>query len=167
MDTDAKGDLTEFVTVSFKDSSSKNSSSSLESAGKPESQKFSEKVTRKLQSGKRKVLSIASNGRDTGLESSVEEPPPGAKGSVGVKGSEGVKGLENGESVDGPVVSKLSAIKDGSHSATSSPQRQVKGENRQRALSDTSLHKVSTVISSFSSKVFIFLSYRETSILQI
>jgi len=189
--------LTEFVSVSFKESSNKNSSSSLDSTGKTEPQKFSEKVTRKLQSGKRKVLGIASNGRDVGLDSSVEESPSGVKGSTGGKGSDvrkgsiglkgsdsgkgsdgekgsvkgpdsgkgsigvkftdsgkyptsmkvvdGVKITENGESVtDGAAVSTLSAIKDGSHSASSSPQRQVKAENRQRALSDTSLHKVSS-----------------------
>ena len=173
--------MTEFVSVSFKESSNKNSSSSLDSTGKTEPQKFSEKVTRKLQSGKRKVLGIASNGRDVGLDSSVEESPAGVKGSTGGKGSDvrkgsiglkgsdsgkgsdgvkftdsgkyptgmkvvdGVKITENGESVtDGAAVSTLSAIKDGSHSASSSPQRQVKAENRQRALSDTSLHKVSS-----------------------
>lgn len=128
-----KDELSDFVTVNMK--SHRNSTSSLDGTQKPEPQKLSEKVTRKFQSGKRKILSMAANGRDSGLEGSTEENVGGGKKEVEHDG------------IEGPAISTLTLIKDGSHSATSSPQRQVKTENRQRALSDTSLHKVSVGMS--------------------
>lgn len=128
-DGDGGDNLSDFVTVTIKDRR-RNSAVSIDGASKHDSQKLSEKLGRKVQSGKRKMFNIGVNGKDVGPDITIDDSETSSRGE------------EDAEGLDGPVVSQLAAVRDGSHSATSSPQRQLRSENRQRAFSDTTLHKV-------------------------
>ncbi|XP_053400397.1 PDZ domain-containing protein 8-like, partial [Mercenaria mercenaria] len=129
MNGDIQDDIGDFVSIDIKHQRS--SSLNAEVQPSQESVKLSEKLTRKLQSGKKKILGLKESERDrdnSDTKSLLAEE-------------------ESVQSTDKNVcesISVASCLRDGSQSAKSSPQKQLIEINRQRAHSDTSLNKVQT-----------------------
>ncbi|XP_052793409.1 PDZ domain-containing protein 8-like [Mya arenaria] len=140
-DLDNNDDAGDFININLKESPkvSNNSSNSNTNAvdnvampSKPESQKLSEKLGRKIQSGKRKLLGMRGNGQshegDRNTGNSVD--------SKGVAIDEDI-----GSGTNFGTSPSAGEIRNGSQSAKSSPLKQVKVDKRQRAFSDTSLNR--------------------------
>ncbi|XP_060596377.1 PDZ domain-containing protein 8-like, partial [Ruditapes philippinarum] len=134
MNGELQDDIGDFVSIDFKNKRSSSLNTDIQpSQPNQESVKFSEKLTKKIQSGKKKILGLKDNDKDK--ESVNKDRDSDTKSITTEEESAGDKNVS--ESISTP-----NHLRDGSQSAKSSPQKQVIEINRQRAHSDTSLNKV-------------------------
>ncbi|XP_060561588.1 PDZ domain-containing protein 8-like [Ruditapes philippinarum] len=134
MNGELQDDIGDFVSIDFKNKRSSSLNTDIQpSQPNQESVKFSEKLTKKIQSGKKKILGLKDNDKDK--ESVNKDRDSDTRSLTTDEESAGDKNVS--ESISTP-----NHLRDGSQSAKSSPQKQVIEINRQRAHSDTSLNKV-------------------------
>ncbi|KAL4230668.1 PDZ domain-containing protein 8 [Mactra antiquata] len=113
-------DMCDYVNIGIKASRS----SSLGVPGNQESPKLSEKFTKKIQTGKRKLLGNKDQETDVNIVDKSSLP-------------------QDIDTTDEMTPTSASILSDKSQSAKSSPQRNIKDISRQRAHSDTSINKAS------------------------